>query len=89
MKVHKSRSSEHMKRRQNAKHPTRPFQRLVICFILGHAGMSYLYEMDEGSEDGTAEHVVFFRLLPKKRKVLNQAAHVWSNLEEREVGVKH
>ncbi len=45
--------------------------------------MSYLYEMDEGSEDGTAEHVVFFRLLPKKRKVLNQAAHVWSNLEEK------
>lgn len=45
--------------------------------------MPYLYEMDEGSEDGKAEHVVFFRLLPKKRKVLNEAAHVQLNLEER------
>lgn len=87
--VRTSRSSQHLKHKQNAKHPTRPFQRLVIGFILSPGGMPYLYEMDEGSENGTAEHVVFFWLLPKKRKVLNQAAHVRSNLEEKRGKVKH
>lgn len=87
--VRTSRPSQHLKHKQNAKHPTRPFQRLVIRFILGPVGMPYLYEMDEGSENGTAEHVVFFWLLPKKRKVLNQAAHVRTNLDERREKVKH
>lgn len=32
---------------------------------------TYLHQMDESGEDGTAKHVVFLGLLPQQRKVLN------------------
>lgn len=35
-----------------------------------------LYQVDESSEYGTSEHVVFFRLLPKQGQVLNQTAYI-------------
>ena len=31
--------------------------------------LSYLYEVDEGGEDGTPEHVVFLRVVPKRGQV--------------------
>lgn len=43
---------------------------------------AYLDQVDEGSEYGTSEHVVFFRLLPKQRQVLNQTAYVWPDLTQ-------
>lgn len=45
----------------------------------------YLYQVDECSENGTSKHVVFFRLLPEQRQVLNQAAYVWPDLKQKKV----
>lgn len=45
----------------------------------------YLYQVDERSENGTSKHVVFFRLLPEQRQVLNQAAYVWPDLKQKKV----
>lgn len=41
------------------------------CMVVTMEAGTYLHQMDESGEDGTAQHVVFFRLLPQQRKVLN------------------
>ena len=44
---------------------------------------TYLYQVDESSEYGTSEHVVFFRLLPKQGQVLNQTANIRPDLKQK------
>lgn len=46
---------------------------------------SYLYQVDECSEYGTSKHVVFLRLLPEQRQVLNQTAYVWPDLKQKNI----
>ena len=44
----------------------------------GH--LSYLYQVNEGGEDGASQHVVLRRLLPQQGQVLHQGRDVGSNL---------